>query len=129
MSDFPKFVEFREEGPREGFQIEKKIYPIEKFNMTMYKTSLSSAGSICDLLGGEVDESTGECEVGLQIHPFKCPSGQAIVSLDATTKEPTCAPVPVVPSSVSGFCGYGDRGSDDGTMDLGVGASASQRGT
>ncbi len=30
MSDFPKFVEFREEGPREGFQIEKKIYPIEQ---------------------------------------------------------------------------------------------------
>jgi len=30
MSDFPKFVEFREEGPREGFQIEKKIYPIEE---------------------------------------------------------------------------------------------------
>lgn len=29
MSDFPKFVEFREEGPREGFQIEQKIYPIE----------------------------------------------------------------------------------------------------
>ena len=28
MSDFPKFVEFREEGPREGFQIEKKIYPV-----------------------------------------------------------------------------------------------------
>ena len=30
MSDFPKFVEFREEGPREGFQIEKQIYPIEQ---------------------------------------------------------------------------------------------------
>lgn len=30
MSDFPKFVEFREEGPREGFQIEKKIYSIEE---------------------------------------------------------------------------------------------------
>jgi len=30
MSDFPKFVEFREEGPREGFQIEKNIYPIEQ---------------------------------------------------------------------------------------------------
>jgi len=30
MSDFPKFVEFREEGPREGFQIEKTIYPIEQ---------------------------------------------------------------------------------------------------
>ncbi|MBV1864525.1 MAG: hydroxymethylglutaryl-CoA lyase [Rhodobacteraceae bacterium] len=30
MSDFPKFVEIREEGPREGFQIEKKIYPIEE---------------------------------------------------------------------------------------------------
>src|SRR5690554_2932927 len=30
MSDFPKFVEFREEGPREGFQIEQKIYPIEE---------------------------------------------------------------------------------------------------
>ncbi len=29
MSDFPKFVEFHEEGPREGFQIEKTIYPIE----------------------------------------------------------------------------------------------------
>ncbi|MBV1895196.1 MAG: hydroxymethylglutaryl-CoA lyase [Rhodobacteraceae bacterium] len=30
MSDFPKFVEFREEGPREGFQIEKTIHPIEQ---------------------------------------------------------------------------------------------------
>lgn len=30
MSDFPKFVEFHEEGPREGFQIEKTIYPIEE---------------------------------------------------------------------------------------------------
>ncbi|TNE39532.1 MAG: hydroxymethylglutaryl-CoA lyase [Alphaproteobacteria bacterium] len=30
MSDLPKFVEFREEGPREGFQIEPKIYPIEE---------------------------------------------------------------------------------------------------
>ncbi len=28
MSDFPKRVEFHEEGPREGFQIEKKIYPL-----------------------------------------------------------------------------------------------------
>lgn len=30
MSDYPKFVEFHEEGPREGFQIEKTIYPIEQ---------------------------------------------------------------------------------------------------
>ena len=30
MTDLPKFVEFREEGPREGFQFEKKIYPIEQ---------------------------------------------------------------------------------------------------
>lgn len=30
LSDFPKFVEIREEGPREGFQIEKNIYPIEQ---------------------------------------------------------------------------------------------------
>lgn len=30
MSNLPKFVEFREEGPREGFQIEKEIYPIEQ---------------------------------------------------------------------------------------------------
>ena len=30
MADFPKSVEFHEEGPREGFQIEKTIYPIEK---------------------------------------------------------------------------------------------------
>lgn len=30
MTDFPKFVEFREEGPREGFQIEKRIYPIDQ---------------------------------------------------------------------------------------------------
>jgi len=30
MSNFPKFVEIREEGPREGFQIEAKIYPIEQ---------------------------------------------------------------------------------------------------
>jgi hydroxymethylglutaryl-CoA lyase len=28
MSDRPKRVEFREEGPREGFQIEKTIYPL-----------------------------------------------------------------------------------------------------
>jgi hydroxymethylglutaryl-CoA lyase len=30
MSDFPKTVAFREAGPREGFQIEKRIYPIEQ---------------------------------------------------------------------------------------------------
>ncbi|HEX7075529.1 MAG TPA: hydroxymethylglutaryl-CoA lyase [Hyphomicrobiaceae bacterium] len=30
MTGYPRFVEFREEGPREGFQIEKKIYPIEQ---------------------------------------------------------------------------------------------------
>jgi hydroxymethylglutaryl-CoA lyase len=30
MSDFPKFVEFREEGPREGSQIEKRVYPIKQ---------------------------------------------------------------------------------------------------
>lgn len=30
MNNYPKFVEFREEGPREGFQIEKTIYPIEQ---------------------------------------------------------------------------------------------------
>ena len=28
MADRPRFVEFREEGPREGFQIEKTIYPL-----------------------------------------------------------------------------------------------------
>ena len=28
MSDFPKFVEFHEEGPREGFQIECQTYPV-----------------------------------------------------------------------------------------------------
>lgn len=28
MSNFPKAVEFREEGPREGFQIEKRLYPL-----------------------------------------------------------------------------------------------------
>ncbi len=30
MSSLPKFVEFHEEGPREGFQIEKQIYPLEQ---------------------------------------------------------------------------------------------------
>ena len=30
MGDRPKRVEFREEGPREGFQIEKTIYPLEQ---------------------------------------------------------------------------------------------------
>lgn len=30
MSDFPTFAEFREEGPREGFQIEPQIYPVEE---------------------------------------------------------------------------------------------------
>ena len=29
MSRFPKFVEFREEGPREGFQMEKTTYALE----------------------------------------------------------------------------------------------------
>lgn len=30
MTEFPKFVEFHEEGPREGFQAEKKIYPLNQ---------------------------------------------------------------------------------------------------
>jgi hydroxymethylglutaryl-CoA lyase len=30
MSDLPRFVQFNEEGPREGFQIENKIYPLEQ---------------------------------------------------------------------------------------------------
>ncbi len=30
MADRPKRVEFREEGPREGFQIERTIYPLEQ---------------------------------------------------------------------------------------------------
>jgi isopropylmalate/homocitrate/citramalate synthase len=30
MSDLPTVVEFHEEGPREGFQIEKKSYPVEQ---------------------------------------------------------------------------------------------------
>ena len=30
MSDLPKFVEFHEEGPREGFQIERTLYPLER---------------------------------------------------------------------------------------------------
>ncbi|MCG8673258.1 MAG: hydroxymethylglutaryl-CoA lyase [Pseudomonadales bacterium] len=30
MSDFPKFVEFHEEGPREGFQAEKEIFPLQE---------------------------------------------------------------------------------------------------
>lgn len=30
MSDLPRRVEFHEEGPREGFQIEKEIYPLAK---------------------------------------------------------------------------------------------------
>ncbi len=30
MSDLPKFVSFHEEGPREGFQIEKKIFSVEE---------------------------------------------------------------------------------------------------
>lgn len=30
MSDLPKFVEFHEEGPREGFQMEPRLFPIEK---------------------------------------------------------------------------------------------------
>ncbi|HIF10280.1 MAG TPA: hydroxymethylglutaryl-CoA lyase, partial [Sneathiellales bacterium] len=27
MTSYPKFVEFHEEGPREGFQIEKQSFP------------------------------------------------------------------------------------------------------
>jgi len=30
VSDLPKFVEFHEEGPREGFQMEKTRYPLEQ---------------------------------------------------------------------------------------------------
>ena len=30
MSDFPKFVEFHEEGVREGFQMEPVTYPREQ---------------------------------------------------------------------------------------------------
>ena len=30
MSSLPEFIEFHEEGPREGFQIEDQIYPLEQ---------------------------------------------------------------------------------------------------
>jgi isopropylmalate/homocitrate/citramalate synthase len=30
MSDLPKFVEFHEEGPREGFQSEQRLYPLDQ---------------------------------------------------------------------------------------------------
>ncbi len=30
MTDMPKFVEFHEEGPREGFQSEPRVYPVEQ---------------------------------------------------------------------------------------------------
>jgi hydroxymethylglutaryl-CoA lyase len=30
MTSYPKFVEFHEEGPREGFQIESRSYPVEE---------------------------------------------------------------------------------------------------
>ena len=45
MSDFPKFVEFREEGPREGFQIEKNFVPTARkieFINALSKTGLKT---------------------------------------------------------------------------------------
>lgn len=42
MADFPKSVTFNEEGPREGFQIEKTIYPIEK--RTAFINALGETG-------------------------------------------------------------------------------------
>lgn len=78
-----------------------KVYPIERFNMTMYKTSLSTVGTLCELMGGEVDEETKKCELGFHIEEFQCPSGEAITSFDATTNEPNCSPVPEVPTADS----------------------------
>ena len=43
MSDFPTFVEFHEEGPREGFQLETVLHPIEsriRFIDTLSRTGL-----------------------------------------------------------------------------------------
>ena len=42
MSDLPRFVHFHEEGPREGFQIEKRIYPLE--DRVALVNQLSAAG-------------------------------------------------------------------------------------
>jgi len=59
MPDFPKSVEFHEEGPREGFQIEKTIYPIEK--RVAFIDALSETG-------------LKQIQVGSMVNPKKVPT-------------------------------------------------------
>jgi hydroxymethylglutaryl-CoA lyase len=56
--DFPKFVEFHEEGPREGFQIETRIHPIE------------SRVRLIDMLS---DTGLKRIQVGSFVNPQKVP--------------------------------------------------------
>ncbi len=58
MSDLPKFVEFHEEGPREGFQFESKRYPLEQRRELVHRLA---------------DTGLGHIQVASFVHPKKVP--------------------------------------------------------
>src|SRR5690606_8550497 len=59
MPSFPKYVEFHEEGPREGFQMDENIYPLEK--RVALIDALSEAG-------------IPQIQVGSMVDPVKVPT-------------------------------------------------------
>lgn len=59
MGDIPKFVEIHEEGPREGFQIEKTVFPIEQ--RVQFINALSRTG-------------LKQIQVGSLVNPKKVPT-------------------------------------------------------
>ncbi len=58
MSDLPKYVEVREEGPREGFQFEQRIYALEQR---------------VELVHALADTGIKQIQVASFVHPVKVP--------------------------------------------------------
>jgi hydroxymethylglutaryl-CoA lyase len=64
MSNLPRFVEFHEEGPREGFQIETCVYPLE--DRARFVDALSESGltwiEVCSFVSPKAVPSMADAE-------------------------------------------------------------------
>ena len=74
MSSYPNFVELYDEGPREGFQIESEIYPIEQ------RVALINAPGMSCLPGIQVGSFVIEAARFAQDIPSRTLAGKVIRS-------------------------------------------------